>query len=159
MFWYNNLAMFPPPPDWLVSLWERLVDRLGLMKLPKRVYRFEDDLAWSLQSMAESEQRPEEEVAAELLVFAINYRLDAEHKLANWKRLTRREQQVIALVCLKYSNAEIAARLDISSETVRSHVRSVMHKFKVRRKADMLVMLADWDFSAWENVDFEAEEI
>jgi DNA-binding CsgD family transcriptional regulator len=148
--------MFPPPPDWLVSLWERLVDQLGLMKLPKRVYRFEDDLAWSLQSMAELEQRPEEEVAAELLAFAINYRLDAEHKLAKWKRLTQREQQIVALVCLKYSNVEIAEHLDISPETVRSHVRSAMHKFKVRSKADLLVILADWDFSAWEDVDFEA---
>jgi DNA-binding CsgD family transcriptional regulator len=148
--------MFPPPPDWLVSLWERLADRLGLMKLPKRVYRFEDDLAWSLQSMAEFEQRPEEQVAADLLAFAIAYRLDAEKKLVDWKRLTRREQQVVGLVCLKYSNAEIAERLEISSETVRSHVRSAMRKFKARSKADLLVMLADWDFNAWEDADFEA---
>jgi DNA-binding CsgD family transcriptional regulator len=146
--------MFPPPPDWLVSLWERLADRLGLMKLPKRVYRFEDDLAWSLQSMAEFEQRPEEQVAADLLAFAIAYRLDAEKKLVDWKRLTRREQQVVCLVCLKYSNAEIAERLEISSETVRSHVRSAMRKFKARSKADLLVMLADWDFNAWEDADF-----
>jgi len=53
-------------PDWLASLWERLIDRLGLMKLPKRLYRFEDDLAWELQSMAESDQLSEEQVAAEL---------------------------------------------------------------------------------------------
>ena len=146
--------MFPPPPDWLVSLWERLVDRLGLMKLPKRVYRFEDDLAWLLQSMAELEQRPEEQVAAELLAFAIAYRQDAETKLADWERLTPREKQVTALVCLKYSNVKIAERLQISPETVRSHVRSAMRKFKVRSKADLLVMLSDWDFNDWEDVEF-----
>jgi DNA-binding CsgD family transcriptional regulator len=149
--------MLPPPPDWLVSIWERFIDRLGLIKLPKRVYHFDDDLAWSLQSMAEYEQRPEEEVAAELLAFAITYRMEAEHKLANWERLTRREKQVTALVCLKYSNTEIAERLQISSETVKSHVRSAMRKFKVRSKVDLLVMLADWNFNAWENVDFEAD--
>lgn len=141
------------PPDWLASLWERLIDRLGLMKLPKRLYRFEDDLAWSLQSMAEFEQRPEEQVAADLLAFAIAYRLDAENKLIDWERLTRREQQVVGLVCLKFFNAEIAERLQISPETVKSHVRSAMRKFKVRRRADLLVALADWDFSAWQDAD------
>ena len=153
MFWYNNLVMSFSPPDWLVSLWERLIDRLGLMKLPKRLYRFEDDLAWELQSIAESEQRSEEQVAADLLAFAIAYRLDIKNKLDDWERLTRREQQIAGLVCLKSSNAEIAERLKISPETVRSHLRSAMRKFKVRSKTDLLLALADWDFSAWEDAD------
>ena len=140
-------------PDWLASLWERLIDRLGLMKLPKRLYRFEDDLAWELQSMAESDQLSEEQVAAELLAFAIEYRQKNENNLADWERLTRREQQVTSLVCLKSSNVEIAERLQISPETVRSHLRSAMRKFKVHRKADLLVALADWDFSAWKDAD------
>jgi DNA-binding CsgD family transcriptional regulator len=141
------------PPNWLASLWERLIDRLGLMKLPKRLYRFEDDLAWLLQSMAEFEQRPEEQVAAELLAFAIDYRQKSANNLVNWERLTRREQQVVVLVCLKSSNVEIAERLQISPETVRSHLRSAMRKFKVRSKTDLLLALADWDFSAWEDAD------
>ncbi|MCJ7658456.1 MAG: helix-turn-helix transcriptional regulator [Anaerolineales bacterium] len=141
------------PPNWLASLWERLIDRLGLMKLPKRLYRFEDDLAWLLQSMAEFEQRPEEQVAAELLAFAIDYRQNNANKLVDWERLTRREQQVAGLVCLKSSNVEIAERLQISPETVRSHLRSAMRKFKVRSKTDLLLALADWDFSAWEDAD------
>lgn len=141
------------PPNWLASLWERLIDRLGLMKLPKRLYRFEDDLAWLLQSMAEFEQRPEEQVAAELLAFAIDYRQNNANKLVDWERLTRREQQVAVLVCLKSSNVEIAERLQISPETVRSHLRSAMRKFKVRSKTDLLLALADWDFSAWEDAD------
>jgi DNA-binding CsgD family transcriptional regulator len=140
-------------PDWLASLWERLIDRLGLMKLPKRLYRFEDDLAWELQSIAESDQLPEEQVAAELLAFAITYRKKNANNLVDWERLTRREQQVTSLVCLKSSNVEIAERLQISPETVRSHLRSAMRKFKVRSKADLLVVLADWDFSAWEDAD------
>ena len=140
-------------PDWLASLWERLIDRLGLMKLPKRLYRFEDDLAWELQSIAESDQLPEEQVAAELLAFAITYRQKNASNLVDWERLTRREQQVTSLVCLKSSNIEIAERLQISPETVRSHLRSAMRKFKVRSKADLLVALADWDFSAWEDAD------
>ena len=141
------------PPNWLASLWERLIDRLGLMKLPKRLYRFEDELAWSLQSMAELEQRPEEQVAAELLTFAIDYHKKNANRLADWERLTRREQQVAVLVCLKFSNVEIAERLQISPETVRSHLRSAIRKFKVRRKADLLIVLADWDFSAWRDDD------
>ncbi len=141
------------PPNWLASLWERLIDRLGLMKLPKRLYRFEDDLAWLLQSMAEFEQQPEEQVVAELLAFAIDYRQKNANNLVDWERLTRREQQVAVLVCLKSSNVEIAERLQISPETVRSHLRSAMRKFKVRSKTDLLLALADWDFSAWEDAD------
>jgi len=141
------------PPNWLASLWERLIDRLGLMKLPKRLYRFEDDLAWLLQSMAEFEQQPEEQVVAELLAFAIDYRQKNANNLVDWERLTRREKQVAVLVCLKSSNVEIAERLQISPETVRSHLRSAMRKFKVRRKTDLLLALADWDFSAWEDAD------
>jgi len=152
LFWYNKIAMFSFPPDWLLTLWERIVDRLGLIKLPKRVYRFEDQLAWSLQSQAELEQRPAEQVAADLLTFAIAYRREAQAKLVNWERLSPREQQVVALVCLRYTYSEIAEQLVISPETVKSHIRNVLRKFKVRSKADLMVILADWDFSAWDQV-------
>jgi two-component system response regulator NreC len=112
------------------------------------------DLARSLHSLAEQEQRPPEEVAAELLAFALAHRSADEINLQCWRSLSAREQQVAALVCLGYTNRQIAARLVLSQETVRSHVRNVLVKFALHSKAELRRALADWDFSAWEQVRF-----
>jgi DNA-binding CsgD family transcriptional regulator/tetratricopeptide (TPR) repeat protein len=55
--------------------------------------------------------------------------------------LTRREQEVLDLVCENLTNAEIADRLFISEKTVDSHVSAVLMKLGVnsRRKAARLV--------------------
>ena len=39
-----------------------------------------------------------------------------------WSALTAREQQVVALCCLEYSDHEIAATLDIAYGTARTHL-------------------------------------
>jgi len=43
--------------------------------------------------------------------------------------LTNREREVADLVAEGHSNAEIGAHLHITEDTVRTHVRSLMHKF------------------------------
>jgi DNA-binding CsgD family transcriptional regulator/tetratricopeptide (TPR) repeat protein len=55
--------------------------------------------------------------------------------------LTRREQEVLELVCENLTNAEIGVRLFISERTVDSHVSAVLMKLGVdsRRKAARLV--------------------
>jgi DNA-binding CsgD family transcriptional regulator len=64
--------------------------------------------------------------------------------------LSPREQQVAALVCLNYSNAQIAARLNISQSTVKTHVSNALRKFGLQRRTDLRLALAEWDFSAFE---------
>jgi DNA-binding CsgD family transcriptional regulator len=54
------------------------------------------------------------------------------------------------LVCLDYTNRDIANRLVISIDTARSHVRNILYKFNLHSKGELRVVLADWDFSAWE---------
>ena len=66
-----------------------------------------------------------------------------------WQQLTPREQQVAALVCLNYTNHQIAARLSISPDTVKLHVHNLLAKFDLHRKADLRVALSDLDFSVW----------
>lgn len=45
--------------------------------------------------------------------------------------LTQREQEVLTLLAQECSNAEIAARLDLSTKTVRNHVSNIFTKLQV----------------------------
>ena len=49
-------------------------------------------------------------------------------------RMTQREREVIALIAEGMSNKEIAQRLAIATETVKSHVRNVMEKLALHSR-------------------------
>ena len=103
-----------------------------------------------LQNLAEQENRPKEAVAADLLAFALVQRGAAETKLRRWQELSPREREVTALLCLYYTNSQIARRLSISTPTVKTHVRNILRKFGLTRRSDLRLVLAEWDFSAWD---------
>ncbi len=66
---------------------------------------------------------------------------------ACWEQLTPRQQEVAALICLGYTNPQIAGMLFISSNTVHTHSRSIQRVFQVAGKTGLRVLLANWDFS------------
>ena len=49
-------------------------------------------------------------------------------------RLTLREREVVGLIALGLSNKEIANRLNIATDTVKSHVRNVMDKLALNSR-------------------------
>ena len=49
-------------------------------------------------------------------------------------RMTQREREVIALIAVGMSNKEIATRLSIATDTVKSHVRNVMEKLALHTR-------------------------
>lgn len=49
-------------------------------------------------------------------------------------RMTQREREVIALIAEGNSNKEIAARLQIAADTVKSHVRNIMDKLALHSR-------------------------
>jgi DNA-binding NarL/FixJ family response regulator len=49
-------------------------------------------------------------------------------------RMTQREREVIALIAVGLSNKEIAKRLNIAADTVKSHVRNVMDKLALHSR-------------------------
>jgi DNA-binding NarL/FixJ family response regulator len=49
-------------------------------------------------------------------------------------RMTQREREVIALIAVGLSNKEIAHRLGIATDTVKSHVRNVMEKLALHSR-------------------------
>ena len=131
-------------------LWERLLRTLGYQRVRQVTFEAQEDLLEAVQDLADRERRPADQVATDLIRQALAQRRAAEFYVEQWQQLTPREQQVAALVCLDYTNHQIAARLSISPDTVKTHVHNLLMKFDLHRKADLRVALSDWDFSAWD---------
>jgi len=132
-----------------MSLLERLLKLFGYSRTPRLTFDMDQTLIQSVQTLAEQEKRAADEVAADLLTFALAQRRAADDNLDRWHSLTPREQQVAALACLNYTNRQIAAQLVISPETVKTHMRNTLRKFDLHSKAELRQILADWDFSGW----------
>ena len=131
-----------------MHLLDTLLRRLGLRRTPETIHFELDTPARAfLEDLARQEKRPAEQVAARLLHTALG---QAEAGLQRWYILTPREQEVAALTCLNYTNRQIAVRLGISPETVKTHLHNLLAKFGLRTKEDLRADLSGWDFSAWE---------
>ncbi|MBI5824455.1 MAG: helix-turn-helix transcriptional regulator [Chloroflexi bacterium] len=84
-------------------------------------------------------------LAAGLTQYTANERL-----WDRWESLSPRERDVTALVCLGYTNREIAARLNISPDTVKDRISSVFRKFNINKRNDLRALFSHWDFNEWE---------
>lgn len=134
-----------------MNFWLRLLYRLGFLS-DSQVIRFElDEPAQEmLRLMADQQNLTPEEMAEALLRGALFDRQQAEAQLAAWQMITAREQEVAALTCLGYTNRQIAGRLGVSPETVKSHLRSLLRKLGLHSKEELRQALDGLDFSAWE---------
>jgi len=63
---------------------------------------------------------------------------------ARAKGLTRAEADVLAILAGGVSNAQIAARLHVSVETVRTHVARILRKLEVATRAQAAVQAKAW---------------
>ena len=133
------------------NIWRRISQALGRdpQGAARLSFEFDQELIVSLQEFAEREARETEEVAADLLAYALAQRQTAQEYLLRWRELSPREQQVVALTCLNYTNRQIASILMISPETVKTYMRRVLRKFEVNSKGQLRHKLSEWDFSKW----------
>ncbi|WP_206025118.1 response regulator [Micromonospora zingiberis] len=53
--------------------------------------------------------------------------------------LTRREQEVMALLCAGHSNAKIARRLLLTEKTVKNHLANIFTKLQARNRTEAVV--------------------
>ncbi len=132
-----------------MTIWQHIRRVLGHGNSSRLTFHADEDLLQSLQTIAAHEQRRTGEVAFDLLSSALAQRQVEDGLVARWRFLSPREQQVAALTCLNFTNRQIAARLMVTPETAKTHVRNVLRKFDLHSKAELRRALADWDFSAW----------
>ena len=58
--------------------------------------------------------------------------------------LSRRQQEVLAAIAQNLSNKEIAAKLNVSVRTVKFHVSTLLEKFDVRGRVDLMIEAAEF---------------
>lgn len=55
-------------------------------------------------------------------------------------KLSTREQQILKLIVEGYSNPQIAADLNLSVSTIKTHIRGIMNKLVVKRRVQIAVV-------------------
>ena len=103
-----------------------------------------------LADFAEQSQMSPEEVAIHWLALQASVHRQDQEVAQQWARLTAREQQVVALCCLEYSDHEIAATLDDAYGTARTHLYKAIDKPGVNKKSELQFLLRNWDFSKFD---------
>lgn len=133
-----------------MSIWHRLFSWLGIRRgRDTRSYDLSEELHLTLKDLAAQEGRSEEDLAADLMARGLSEYYSSDEVWQRWAMLSAREQEVVALTCLDCTNRQIAYRLGISTETVKTHLRNALIKFQLHSKAELRLALAGWDFSAW----------
>jgi DNA-binding NarL/FixJ family response regulator len=64
--------------------------------------------------------------------------LEAGHSVKATVKLTRREEEVLDGILRSLANKEIACELNLSERTVKFHVSSLLAKFKVRSRMELM---------------------
>ena len=133
-----------------MSFWRKLLHRLGLLRQPgNRFYELGEDMNLTLKDLAAEQGRSRADLASELMSLGLSEYYATDELWQRWEMLSEREQQMVALTCLGYTNGQIAYRMGLSVHTVKFYLHSSLVKFGVRSKADLRQVLGGWDFSAW----------
>lgn len=102
-----------------------------------------------VESLAERDRRTPDEVILLLLSQALDAQRGMDRAHRNWESLSPREKQVAALVCSGLTGRQAAARLVVSPETVKTHMRHILRKFGLNSRRDLRALLEGWDLGVW----------
>lgn len=116
---------------------------------PPQLIELQPELLVELDDIATEGNRTLDEVVNDLLHFALKEHQFAKDSLDLWHRLTPREREIAAHIWLGLTNPQIAERLSISENTVKTHIKNILAKFNTHSKENLREMLATLDFSDW----------
>jgi len=131
-----------PEPWWRAILRSR-------KRAKTRRFEWSQVLDVILDNLAVLEQRPQEQIHEELITSALASRRSAEDLVRRWDTLTPRQQDVVALVCLGYTNRHISARLGLSTATIETYIKVIRQKLALTTKSELRALFSGWDFSEW----------
>ena len=135
-----------------MSIWHRLLYWIGLRSDPgPRKYEVAAPLHVSLRTLAKSEGRPEHELFPDIVAAGLTQYSTNDRTYKQWKSLTPREQEVTALVCLGFTNRQIAARLGVTEAAVKFHLGNVYSKCRVKNRTKLRQKFDGWDFSLFDD--------
>lgn len=111
----------------------------------RRIFAMDVDAYENLRLIAARRQQTPEDAAAQVFE-QIAYEQDVQSwTMQCWEQLSPRQRQIAAYVCRGDSTRQIAAQLNISQTTVKSHVEIVLRKFNVPNRIALRQLLAPWD--------------
>lgn len=93
------------------------------------------ELIRAIHTVYEGRQHLSREIAAALTQRSVNGARQVEKPR---EELSAREQEVLRLIALGYTTAEIGSRLHISDKTVESHRKNIAEKLGSRTRADLV---------------------
>jgi two-component system, NarL family, response regulator DegU len=63
-----------------------------------------------------------------------------DSQLAKMQTVSRREKEVMALICESMTNEEIAEKLFLSAKTVKTHIRNIFEKTGIRNRVEAALL-------------------
>jgi DNA-binding NarL/FixJ family response regulator len=133
-----------------MSIWKLICYWIGLRSDPgPRYYKFSESTLVTLKTLSEQEGLPEHQLAQNLVAAGLSQYYSTDELMRKWETLSARERDVAALICLGYSNQEIAERLVITTGTVKTHISNILRKFQLNSRYELRNLLSHWDFSEW----------
>ena len=114
-----------------------------------RIFLQDEEIVTLVRNAAKQQGRSEEEIITDFTKAGWDQLQQATEMEERWDSLSRREQQVGALICLGHRNYQIAEILVIAPETVKTHLQNIFTKFNLRSSKELRLVLKDWNFADW----------
>ena len=114
-----------------------------------RIFLKDEEIVTLVRKVAQQQGRSEEEVMADFTKAGWDQLQQENEMMERWDSLSQRERQVVALICLGYRNYQIAEKLVIAPETVKTHLQNIFAKFNLRSSKELRFALKDLNFEEW----------
>jgi len=133
----------------IVNAWQILLDDIKSWLRRRRAFAIDTHAYENLRIIAARRRQSPEEAAAQVFEQVLQEQDVQTWAMECWDQLSPRQRQVTAYICRGDSTRQIAAQLNISQTTVKSHVEIILRKFKVPNRITLRQLLAPWDLTPY----------